>query len=223
MVRIALSIGFLVRGSGAQIFPEPTVEIDKRPLTAEQQWMQEHWPGYHNGVNLGGHLVIENWMFMRSEPPFSDAHLQLDYSKIPHFNNHMWSSAMLAQTAEGSLRRNSATLASETLWCHMDKYYSDATLDKFAEFGINSVRVPLGYWIFDHPELFPNDHWPVPLTTGSKPHGVNPEGFLTPGTLALSNVIVKLWNRNMKSYAWHACFTRMQHALPVICWYRVCA
>jgi len=221
MVRIALSIGFLVRGSGAQIFPEPTVEIDKRPLTAEQQWMQEHWPGYHNGVNLGGHLVIENWMFMRSEPPFSDAHLQLDYSKIPHFNNHMWSSAMLAQTAEGSLRRSSATLASETLWCHMDKYYSDATLDKFAEFGINSVRVPLGYWIFDHPELFPNDHWPVPLTTGSKPHGVNPEGFLTPGTLALSNVIVKLWNRNMKvmldMHALPGCSTPYQSYAGIEC------
>lgn len=186
---------FFVESSGA-IFPDPAVEIDKRPLTSEQKWMQKNWPGYHNGVNLGGHLVIENWMFMRSEPPFSDAHLQLDYSKVPMYNNNMWSSAMLAQS-EGSLR-GSARQASKILWCHMDKYYTDAILDEFAEFGINSVRIPVGYWLFDHPELFPDDVWPVPLTTGSKPYGVNPEGFLTPGTLALSNIIVKLWNRNMK-------------------------
>ena len=186
---------FFVESSGA-IFPDPAVEIDQRPLTSEQKWMKNNWPGYHNGVNLGGHLVIENWMFMRSDPPFSDAHLQLDYSKVPMYNNNMWSSAMLAQS-EGSLR-GSARQASKILWCHMDKYYTDAILDEFAEFGINSVRIPVGYWLFDHPELFPDDVWPVPLTTGSKPYGVNPEGFLTPGTLALSNIIVKLWNRNMK-------------------------
>ena len=23
---------------------------------------EEHWPGYQNGVNLGGGFVIENWM-----------------------------------------------------------------------------------------------------------------------------------------------------------------
>ncbi|CAJ1410694.1 unnamed protein product [Effrenium voratum] len=177
-------------------FPEPTVEIQKVPLTAEQKWMDDNWPGYHNGVNIGGHLVIENWMFMRAEPPFQDAHLQLDYSKVPMFNNNMWSNANLAESLHNL--RGSDRLAVDTMWCHMDKYYTDEMLDEFASFGINSARVPLGYWIFDDPELFPNDPWPVPLTTGSQPYGVNPEGFLTPGTLALSNLIVRLWNRNMK-------------------------
>ena len=197
MLVVVVLSAYFAQGLGAVTFPEPTVTPQKKSMTAEQQWMEEHWPGYHNGVNLGGHLVMENWMFMRSEPPFSDAHIQLDYSKIPMFNNNMWSAA-LREKAAGALRRQTSTLAAETLWCHMDNYYTDAMLDEFAEFGINSVRVPLGYWIFDDPELYPNDEWPVPLTTGPQPYGVNPEGFVTPGTLALSNVIVKLWNRNMK-------------------------
>lgn len=201
-------------GPAGPAFPEPSVELGKRSLTAEQKWMDENWPGYHNGVNLGGHLVIENWMFMRSDPPLSDAHLQLDYSEIPPFNNHMWSTAMLS---EKRLRSSGF----ETLWCHMDKYYTDDTLDKFAEFGINSVRVPLGYWIFDDPELYPEDTWPVPLKSGPRPYGVNPEGFLTPGTLALSNVIVKLWNRNMKvmldMHALPGCSTPFQSYAGIEC------
>ena len=197
MLAVVVLGGLFPHSWGAVTFPEPTIGLQKLSLTAEQQWMEEHWPGYHNGVNLGGHLVMENWMFMRSEPPFSDAHIQLDYSQIPKFNNNMWSAA-LREKAAGNLRGQSSDLAFETLWCHMDKYYTDSMLDEFAEFGINSVRVPLGYWIFDDPELFPGDEWPVPLTTGSRPYGVNPEGFATPGTLALSNIIAKLWNRNMK-------------------------
>ena len=34
------------------------------------------------------------------------------------------------------------------------------------------------YWYFDDLELYPLDVWPVPLTTGDRPYGVNPEGLL---------------------------------------------
>jgi len=222
-------------------FPKPTVALNQKPKTEEQLWMDEHWPGYQNGVNLGGGFVIENWMFMRSKPPFDDAFLQLDYSKIPRFNNNMWSIALLNKTSEPEEveegddedRRNlrhkrrksvgtaDAGIASDAMWCHLEEYYNDELLDKFAEFGINSVRVPVGYWYFDDLELYPLDVWPVPLTTGDRPYGVNPEGFVTPGTLALSNVIVKLWNRNMKvmldMHALPGCSTPFQSYAGIEC------
>lgn len=211
-------------------FPMPTIPRWRAWLTAEQQWMEDHWPGYHNGVNLGGHLVIENWMFMRRGPPFSEANLQLDYSKMPMFNNHMWSTAMMNASAgqhdgrHHNLRGEHDRLyqtAFDAMWCHMDQYYNDELLDQFAEYGINSVRVPVGYWIFDDPELYPADTWPVPLTRGWRPHGINPDGLLTPGTLALSNVIVKLWNRNMKvmldMHALPGCSTPFQSYAGIQC------
>mmetsp|Transcript_136784 Transcript_136784/g.354778 ORF Transcript_136784/g.354778 Transcript_136784/m.354778 type:complete len:576 (-) Transcript_136784:77-1804(-) len=212
-------------------FPMPTVPRWRRWLTPEQQWMDDHWPGYHNGVNLGGHLVIENWMFMRREPPFNSANLQLDYSKIPMFNNHMWSEAMMNASANDDdndhrLRGRPSydrmyETAFDTMWCHLEEYYNDALLDEFAEYGINSVRVPVGYWIFDDPELYPDDQWTVELTRGLRPRGINPDGLLTPGTLALTNVIVKLWNRNMKvmldMHALPGCSTPFQSYAGIQC------
>jgi len=214
-------------------FPMPTVPRHQQQMTEEQRWMEEHWPGYNNGVNLGGHLVVENWMFMRREPPFAEANLQLDYSKMSAkpFNNHRWSAAMMNASASQYEHhhhlRSQTNLeqlygkAFDTMWCHMDKYYDDELLDKFAEYGINSVRVPVGYWIFDDPELYPADTWPVPLTKGERPHGINPDGFVTPGTLALSNIIVKLWNRNMKvmvdMHALPGCSTPFQSYAGIEC------
>ena len=77
----------------------------------------------------------------------------------------MWSIAMLNKTSEPEEaeegadedRRNlrhkrrksvgtgDAGIASETMWCHLEEYYNDELLDKFAEFGINSVRIPVGF------------------------------------------------------------------------------
>jgi len=212
-------------------FPYPTVPQRRRWLTDEQQWMDDHWPGYHNGVNLGGLLVIENWMFMRSEPPFNSANLQLNYAEMPMFNNHMWSEALMNASARRYAHNQHLRgkpdyepmyeTAFDAMWCHLEGYYTDALLDEFAEFGINSVRVPVGYWIFDDPDLYPDDTWPVKLTRGPQPHGINPDGLSTPGTLALTNVIVKLWNRNMKvmldMHALPGCSTPYQSYAGIQC------
>ena len=79
----------------------------------------------------------------------------------------MWSIAMLNKTSsstadededdkrhlrhKGKKKEDGAggggdgSIASETMWCHLEQYYNDDLLDKFAEFGINSVRIPVGH------------------------------------------------------------------------------
>jgi len=170
-------------------FPSPTISASRGPLTTEQTWMKENWPGYHNGVSLGGAYVIEDWMFYRHPgAQTNDATLQLAQGTT--FDNLRWSEEML----KGDLETAYATLE-----CHITKFYDDAALDELADFGINSVRLVVGYWIFDDPTLYPGDTW-IHAPSGSGPHGnygVNPDGFFTSGTGPLTDLVIKLWNRNI--------------------------
>lgn len=146
--------------------------------------MSDNWPGYKNGVSLGGLFVIEDWMFQRGGGKHDPATLHLTGEK---YSNHDWSRDLL----KGDLKT-----AYDTMDCHLRKYIGDEELDELAAFGINSVRLPIGYWLFDEPSLFPNDKW-VHEPSASSPYGVNPDGFITPGTVVLSDIVVKLWNRNI--------------------------
>jgi len=172
------------------IFPEPMVPKFKRPFTKEQAWQGLTWPNYYNGVGLGGLFVIEDWMFYKSSPPYSVPNLQLKTNS--NTDQLAWSEALLQ---EGSLEKAYATLD-----CHLRNFYSDRALDELAEFGINAVRIAVGYWAFDDPELYPGDPWIHPPSNMGEfgNYGVNPDGFITPGTGLLTDLVVKLWNRNMK-------------------------
>lgn len=176
-------------GSQDAQFPEPSVPTAQAALTQEQGWMQSNWPGYHNGVALGGGFVVENWMFFRHTGVNNPATLQL----LPDtkFDNWLWSQELLKGERE---------TAYATMDCHLKQFYSDADLDAFADFGITSVRLPVGYWIFDDPSLYPGDEWVARPGESEKfnTYGVNPDGFITPGTSVLSDLVVRLHNRNMK-------------------------
>lgn len=167
-------------------FPHPTVGVKRGSLTDEQQWMADHWPGYQNGVSLGGLFVIEDWMFRRTSGRHDPATLHLQQNEA--YSNHAWSQDLL----KGDLQTAYATMD-----CHLQNYYSDEALDDLATFGINAVRLPVGYWLFDDTALYPNDPW-VHEPSDSLPYGVNPDGFITPGTVRLSDMVVRLWNRNIK-------------------------
>eukprot|EP00936_MAST-01D_sp_MAST-1D-sp1_P001577 g1577.t1 len=204
-------------------FPDPTVKTSVRAPTTEQAYMQTHWPGYLHGVSVGGAFVIENWMFSRPGKPdaeLNDATLHLRSGES--FDNLAWSSAMLADTAR-SARFGSANATANstanvsrafaTMDCHLRKYVGDAELDALAEFGYNALRLPVGYWLFDDPDLYPADTWQVPprvppTSSGNGAgngnvswpgYGVNPDGFVTPGTRPLSDMIVRAHNRNMRA------------------------
>lgn len=151
--------------------------------------MEQHWSGYQNGVSLGGAFVIENWMFFRRSGEVDPSTLQLAWET--KFDNLAWSEALL----RGDVERAYAIVD-----CHLHQFYSDADLDSFARFGINAVRLPVGYWLFDDPTLYPGDAWKHKPTGQGKygAYGVNPDGFVTPGTEVLTDLVLRLWNRNIK-------------------------
>jgi hypothetical protein len=164
------------------------VATKRQPLTKEQQWMADNWPGYHNGVSFSGLFVIEDWMFWRSSGKHEPKTLHLNQQET--YDNHMWSQDLLAT---GDLEAAYATYD-----CHYRSFVGDKELDELAEFGINSVRMAVGYWFFDDPTLYEADSWVHEWSDyQGKPYGVNPDGFITPGTLALTDMVVKLWNRNI--------------------------
>ena len=101
--------------------------------TAEQAWMSANWPGYLNGVSLGGSLVIEDWMFYHAAGPFSNEHLHLPKDK--QYDHHAWNQDLL----KGDLQT-----AYDTVDCHITKFYSDHELDVLADHGINAARVVVG-------------------------------------------------------------------------------
>lgn len=152
--------------------------------------MDENWPGYLNGVSLGGQYVIEDWMFYSDPQTPSPATLQL--ASGTEFDQLKWCEALLSQ---GELNRAYATMD-----CHLNKFYDDNALDLLAEFGINAIRLVVGYWLFDDVALYQDDQWVHEPSGAGKygDYGVNPDGFITPGTRALSNMLIKLHNRNMK-------------------------
>eukprot|EP00927_Polykrikos_kofoidii_P085901 TRINITY_DN9469_c0_g1_i1.p1 TRINITY_DN9469_c0_g1~~TRINITY_DN9469_c0_g1_i1.p1 ORF type:complete len:637 (-),score=76.04 TRINITY_DN9469_c0_g1_i1:75-1889(-) len=167
-------------------FPAPTVTAQQQNLTREQQWMQKHWPGYHNGVSFGGLFVIEDWMFQRTHGVHNPSTLHLSQGEA--YANHQWSQDLL---------RGDLKTAYSTMKCHEENYYGDQEIQDLADWGINSVRMPVGYWLFDDIALYPGDKWIHEPTSDYGDYGVNPDGFITGGTKQLSNLVLKLWNRNI--------------------------
>eukprot|EP01062_Namystynia_karyoxenos_P027666 TRINITY_DN21176_c0_g2_i1.p1 TRINITY_DN21176_c0_g2~~TRINITY_DN21176_c0_g2_i1.p1 ORF type:complete len:734 (+),score=156.93 TRINITY_DN21176_c0_g2_i1:93-2204(+) len=174
---------------GAPPFPEPTASAHVAAPTAEQKFIDDHWPGYLHGVSFGGLFVIEDWMFWRTKEPYSDSTLHLRSGQV--YDQLLWSKAL----AGGSNLSYAYAVAD----CHLRSYISDSALDDLAAFGINAVRMPVGYWLFDHPSLYSDDPWQHNLTAAAGGEwGVNPDGFVTPGTRPLSDMVMKLHNRNIK-------------------------
>ena len=196
-------------------FPEPTVQAKKLPLTDEQSWMQTHYPDYMNGVSLGGLFVIEDWMFQRTNPPYDPTSLHLQGGE--GYSYHQWSQDLLAG---GNLSHAYATID-----CHLRHYLNETALTALAEFGYNAVRLPVGYWLFDDPELYPNDTWSHPPSPPSEDplstYGVNPDGFVTPGTRLLSDMVMRLHNHNMRvvidMHALPGCSSPRQSYAGILC------
>jgi aryl-phospho-beta-D-glucosidase BglC (GH1 family) len=204
------------------------VTTQQKAETAEQQWMSANYPGYANGVSFGGLFVIEDWMFT------SKTKTRAYPEKM---NNHQWSQSL---TADQNL-----SFAYATYDCHLTNYLTDDDLDTLAAFGYNAVRLPIGYWVFDSPDLYPDDKWSaLPKTSSARNgsastsnahngnnlhanndplsvYGVNPDGFVTSGTRALSDMVVRLHNRNMRviidMHAAPGCTSPQQSYAGILC------
>ena len=134
-------------------------------MTPNQEWAASR--GYQAGVNLGGWLDMEPWMF-----------------DVP-----LYASAGAEQDVISRLRKetnDSHTLA--TMRNHWGGFVDDTILHTLADFGITHVRIPVGYWILDAP---------VSGVEGSSArtmyqYGFQTEGFATGGMNYLERLLKKL-------------------------------
>ncbi|KAF2861227.1 glycoside hydrolase family 5 protein [Piedraia hortae CBS 480.64] len=80
------------------------------------------------GVNIGGWLILEPWM---NSDLFNgiDAKDQCTFDKVARQND--------------TLR--------QSLYKHWDTYFTEADMQKLASWGINAVRIPIGYWAYRDP------------------------------------------------------------------------
>ncbi|TYJ54574.1 hypothetical protein B9479_004803 [Cryptococcus floricola] len=79
------------------------------------------------GVNLGGWFILENWMM----PSF----LETDIVKDTYINDE-WSYCLVLGQDECMTRLES----------HWDSYISEDDFKRFANYSLNTVRIPMGYW-----------------------------------------------------------------------------
>merc|ERR1719198_944005 len=70
---------------------------------------------------------------------------------------------------------------------HWAGYITEDMLDKAKALGVDTVRLPVGYWIMDAPD------------GGSSPleYGISPEGFVTGGLNHLLTLLTQLKARGM--------------------------
>eukprot|EP00429_Kryptoperidinium_foliaceum_P018208 CAMPEP_0176044514 /NCGR_PEP_ID=MMETSP0120_2-20121206/22093_1 /TAXON_ID=160619 /ORGANISM="Kryptoperidinium foliaceum, Strain CCMP 1326" /LENGTH=604 /DNA_ID=CAMNT_0017377919 /DNA_START=41 /DNA_END=1855 /DNA_ORIENTATION=- len=80
------------------------------------------------GVNLGGWLILESWMWPAE---MLSKHIHDEYSFIA---THGGPASALAQ---------------EKMQQHWDTFLRPEHLDSLRRFGVTHVRIPIGYWIFD--------------------------------------------------------------------------
>eukprot|EP00039_Didymoeca_costata_P024388 m.10163 g.10163 ORF g.10163 m.10163 type:complete len:552 (+) comp4211_c0_seq1:182-1837(+) len=120
-----------------------------------------------NGVNMGGWLLTEtSWMYDQFNSPAE------------------------ADWIAASRRGSGDAYTIQTMKNHWAGYIPDKALDTLAQFGTNTVRIPIGYWIMD-----------TPVSGGSTMYdfGFNHEGFVTGGINYLEAMLVKLKARNIKA------------------------
>jgi hypothetical protein len=74
---------------------------------------------------------------------------------------------------------------------HWERYYTGAELDAAQALGVDTVRIPIGYWIMDAPVGASSD--------SPEAYGISPEGFVTGGLIHLRHMLIELRRRGMKA------------------------
>ena len=146
---------------------------------AEEPTLNLNVPGQlWYGVTLGG------WLVMEINPAKADG---IHPDMRPH-----WMFDEIAARSEldfvSELRsEHGDAYAIATMANHWEHYYTDVEIDSAQALGVNTVRIPIGYWIMD-----------APVGGGSpEDYGFSPEGFVTGGLRHLRRMLVKLQKRQM--------------------------
>ncbi|KAK5137094.1 hypothetical protein LTR08_001103 [Meristemomyces frigidus] len=80
-------------------------------------------PAVIRGVNIGGWLVLEEWM-----------------------NSDMFQGS----SATDQVTFDATSGAQAKLEAHWDSYFTEADVEKIASWGINALRIPIGYWAYNN-------------------------------------------------------------------------
>lgn len=95
-------------------------------------------PGKVRGVNLGSLFIVEPWMMSQAWGEMGCGDQKSEFDCM----------LKLGQDAGDAAFKN-----------HWDTWITEEDLDKMKEFGLNAVRVPVGYWMIE--ELVdPSEHFP---------------------------------------------------------------
>ncbi|KDO35470.1 hypothetical protein SPRG_00317 [Saprolegnia parasitica CBS 223.65] len=86
------------------------------------------------GVNLGGWLVLERWMTSYAEL----------WKKVPESIKDHGEHAAMAAVGRAT--------ADPLVKMHRDEWITEDDIKEIASFGMNMVRVPVGWWIYEKPE-----------------------------------------------------------------------
>ena len=81
--------------------------------------------GFLRGVNIGGWLLIEKWM-----------------------NSDVFSGN--GANAEDQWTFDSTTGAGQALQNHWKTYFTEADVETLKSYGINALRIPIGFWAYDN-------------------------------------------------------------------------
>ena len=132
-----------------------------------------------HGVSLGGWLVMEINPAVKKKGDSMDLRPSWMYDEIEA--NSELDFVLKLRKEHGD------AYAIQTMRNHWDGYITDAQLDAAQALGVDTVRIPLGYWIVDAP------------VDGSTPleYGISPEGFVTGGLNHLHHMLAQLARRSM--------------------------
>ena len=131
------------------------------------------------GVSLGG------WLLMEINPSKRDATSPMDLRPGWMFDQIEEHSELDFVTALRKEKGDEFTI--QTMRNHWEHYYTGEMLDAAKKLGVDTVRIPVGYWIMDAP------------VGGKSPYeyGFTPEGFVSGGLNSLLKMLKLLKERDM--------------------------
>lgn len=91
------------------------------------------------GVNLGSYLVFEPWMAETSWKEMGCEGLDSEFDCVSH----------LGQETANSVFQN-----------HWDAWINQTDIDRMVDYGINTIRIPVGYWIMESLVNTTNEYFP---------------------------------------------------------------
>lgn len=109
--------------AASQAFPKPSANATTSSSTPTVSAESSALPTVLRGLNIGGWLVLEQWMT-------SDI-----------FDNTDAIDQWTFDSTQG---------AESTLQSHWSSYFTESDVEKIASWGINAVRIPIGYWAYDN-------------------------------------------------------------------------